>query len=274
MADEELDGAEAVETEVATEQGGEEQQQADPIETLASDLGWTPKDQFRGNPEKWKPADEFIRASRDINQNLHREIRSLRDQVGRMETTSARLLEDTVSTRIAERDAYWQRVHKQAVEKDDPELAEQAVQERIKIATQREAAKAPANGNGGLPPETAAFIERNKTWWDKDPLAQMRAQEIADGLAKRGVPVAEQLAQAERAIRREFPEHFPAPAKTPPGTQTGTSRAATTRSSRKGYADMPAESQAMAREYQTRHGIPLEKFAESYWKDQAEGKVA
>lgn len=272
MADEELppvegeagaDDAPVVDT--PNEEITGEEQQVDPIEALASEMGWTPQDQFRGPAEKWKPADEFIRASRDINQNLHREIRSLRDQFGRMESTSARLTEQIVTDKLAERDAYWKRVHAQAVEKDDPALAERAVEERIKIATEaKTTTSAPTNG---MPPETAAFIERNKTWWDKDPLAQMRAQEICDQLAKRGVAIPDQLSQAERAIRREFPEHFPAPSKAPASTQTAASRAAATSRGKKGFADMPAESQAMARDYNKRHGIPLEKFAESYWGD-------
>lgn len=263
MADEVLDGQGAVDAEAVTEEVAEtveETTEPNPIEALAADLGWTPKDKFRGDAEKWKPADEFIRASRDINQNLHREIRGLRDQVGQMATVSSRILAD----KIAERDSYWQGIHEKAVEDGDKDLARRAVSELGKI----EEEKRTATPESTLPPETAAFVERNSKWFNVDPLATMRAQEVAEALAKRGIPVAEQLTQAERAIRKEFPEHFPTAAKQPAAVQTGQARNPGTGSRKKGFADMPAESQKMAQTYKEEHGIPLEKFAESYWQDQ------
>ena len=30
------------------------------IEQKAMKMGWTPKDQFKGSPDKWRPADEFV----------------------------------------------------------------------------------------------------------------------------------------------------------------------------------------------------------------------
>lgn len=268
-----------VETEplVAPEEGAEEQQTTEPgpIEELASKLGWKPKDQFEGNDEAWKPADEFILASRDIQRNLSQELRSVRDEVSRMGRTSAQLLEQTLADKIAERDTYWKRVHAQAVKDDNPELAERAVDERIKLAS--ETPKTPADD--AVPPSTAAWIERQKEWFGSpgangtfvggDPLARSRAMAVCDTLAKQGVAPDEQLRQAERAVRKEFPELFPTPAKTPAGVQTGASRSTGPSSRAKGYADMPAESQKMAQDYLKRHGIPLEKFAESYFADPA-----
>jgi len=269
VADEELSGTEAVEAEAApvedappaeaseaTTEATEDE--PEPIRQLASELGWRPKDQFRGDPDEWKPAGDFIRASRDINQSLSRELRGVRDQVSRMEQVSSRLLAD----KIAERDSYWQGIHRKAVEDGDVQLAERAVTERDKL---RDAAP---KQDDGLPPETAAFVEKNRSWFNVDPLATMRAQEICDSLAKRGTPIPEQLQHAERAIRKEFPELFPKPAKPPAGVQTGQSRNAASSSRKKGFADMPAESQTMAKQYNKEHGIPLEKFAESYWSDQ------
>jgi len=236
-----------------------EQTEPDPIEKLASEMGWAPKDQFRGDESEWKPADEFIRAGRDINRSMARELRTVREEVTRIARTSA----DMTAQAIAERDAHWQNVHRQAVDDGNHELAERAVDERVKLKTQ---AAAPEST---IPPETAEFMERNKTWMGKDPLATMRAEEIANQLAARGVPIPDQLVQVERAMRKEFPEHFAAPGKPPPGTQTAQARNAGQGSRAKGFADMPPESQAMAKDYLARHGVPLETTAKSYWADNA-----
>jgi len=239
--------------------------QSNPIEELASKMGWAPQDQFRGNPEEWKPADQFILASKDINRGLSREVRSMRDQIDRLGRTSSQLLAD----KIAERDAYWQNVHAKAVEEGNGELADRAVNERIKLKT------GTPPPDTGEPPETREFRERNASWFEKDDLATVRAMEVAEQMRRLGRPPAAQLEAAERAVRKEFPELFRVPTgKAPPATQTATSRTAPTSSKAKGFNDMPPESQALAREYERRHGIKPETFAQSYWADQAKARRA
>lgn len=230
----------------------------DPIATLASEMGWVPQDQFRGDPAEWKPAADFIKTGHEIQRTVSRELRSVREELGRVTRTSGQLMADA----IAERDAHWKRVQDKAVEDGDTATAERAFNERAKL---KETTAEPAS----QPPETSDFVERHKTWFGKDPLATMRAKEIADRLAKDGYPAAEQLVQVERAIRKEFPEHFAPPAKRPAAVDTATSRSANRSSVKRGYNDMPPESRKMADDYLKRHGIPLEKFAESFWADPA-----
>jgi hypothetical protein len=268
VADEELSGTEAAEAEAApaeegappaetTETTETEQEEPEPIRQLASELGWAPKESFKGDPNEWKPASDFIRASRDINRSLSRELRGVRDQVSRMERVSSQLLSD----KLAERDAYWADVQSKAVEDGDQAAVNRAVNERIKLKQ-----SAPPT-DPGPPPETHDFVQRNKAWYGVDPLATFRAQQVTEALAARGISADEQLRQAERAVRKEFPELFPPPPKPPAGVQTGAARNAAPSSRKKGFADMPAESQAMAKQYQKEHGIPLEKFAASYFAD-------
>lgn len=242
----------------APAEGGEDPGATEPvtIEGLAAEKGWVPKDQFRGDADQWRPADEWIRHGLDSSRSMSRELRGLRDEVSRISSTSAQLLED----KIAERDNYWKQQHVRAVEEGDVEAAERASEERLKLKT-----ATPKTDTA--PPETADFIERNKSWFQKDPLATDRAIEITDRLARQGYSHAEQLAQAERVIKKEFPEHFAPPAKQPPAMQTGQARNGAPSNRAKGFADMPAASQEMAKDMLRRHGIPLEKTAASYWAD-------
>lgn len=235
------------------------EQPSDPVEALALEMGWAPKDQFRGDPADWKPAADFIKAGRDIQSSLRNDLRSMREQLARVTSTSAQLLQD----KIAERDQYWQNVHRKAVEEGDVELAERAVSERGKLAN---IAAEPT-----LPPETTDFMSRNK-WMGADPLATARAKEIADRLARDGYDIPTQLREVERAIRKEFPEHFPAPAKQQAGVTTAATRAANVAPRVKGFNEMPAESQKMALDYEKRLGIKREDFAKSYWADQAKAQ--
>ena len=238
--------------------GGEQRQADETIESIASELGWVPQDQWRGEAEAWRPAADFIRAGRDINRSLSRDLRSMREQMDRL----GGVTESIVADRVAQRDAYWAEQQRLAVEKGDHKAVEKAVEERAKLKT--EAPPAPA----GLPPETAEWTERHKAWFGKDPLATSRAKQIAEMLAKDGVQIDEQLRQVERAIKKEFPEHFGSAPKPPAATQTGGSRASGGSRGPKGYADMPPESQKLAQEYERRLGVKKEDFARSYWADQ------
>lgn len=238
--------AEVIETEA-------EPTEPDPVEALAAEIGWSPKDQWRGDPEAWRPADEFIRSGRDITKSLTGKLKGMETEIQRMSRVSSQLLED----KLAERDTYWRNQHARAVEDGDSEAATRAVDEMRKLDGQRAS---------GPPPQVAEWQQRNP-WFNTDPLAADRAREIAGRLAQQGIGVEEQLAQAERAIRREFPEHFPAPTKQPAAVQTTQSRKAAPSNRQKGFNDMPEESRKMAVDYEKRHGVKREDFAARYWAD-------
>lgn len=229
------------------------------VEDLATELGWKPEAEWKG--EGWQPAEDYLRAPRERRDDSKREIRGLRDQIDRLASTSSQILAD----RLAERDAHWAKVQAKAVEDGDHAAVNKAVEERLKL-------KDNAPPDRGLPPETIAFMEDNKDWFGKDRLATAHAKRVAAELAQDGEPTDVQLKEALRSVKRTFPELFPA-AKPPPGTQTGASRAANTGSKAKGFADMPPESQAMAKDYLKRHGMALEDFAKSYWHNEAKRRA-
>lgn len=222
----------------------------EPIANLARDLGWTPKTEWQGDPDKWKPAEQFIRDGRDIQQSTARELRSVREQLDRIGNVTTSIVRD----KVAERDAYWKQQFNQAVEEGDTERAAEL------------AAKCPTGEQQGPDPVAAAWVAKNE-WFNTDPLAQARAKELSEKLSY--LPVADQLAQVERAIRKEFPEHFPAPAKPAPATQTAQGRNAIPGNRVKGFADMPQASQQAAIEMERLNGVKRDDFAKHYWANEA-----
>lgn len=248
MADEELEpeGGEELAPDI------QEDETPEPVREIATKLGWSPKDQFRGDPEKWKPADQFILDGGDIQRTLSKKLSSVEKQVERF----GHVAEDLAQDRVRQRDEYWRAKHAEAVDLGDHELANAAVDEIRKAAV-------PVVQNSGPPPEVSNWVSRNE-WFNTDPLAASRAREITDRLAKDGYDVQTQLAEVEKTIRRERPDLFPK-AKEPPATQTGSSRKAAPSNRARGFADMPAESQQMAKDMHERNGVPLDAIAKSYW---------
>jgi hypothetical protein len=235
--------------------------EANPIEALATELGWAPKDQFRGNPDDWKPADEFIRAGREIQRNLSRDLRGVKETVANMSRTSAALLEQQLERQRAELEARFT----SAVEEGDPEAARAARTQIDRLEASAPTAQAPA-------PEGQQFAEKHSSWFGKDREATAYAANRCDHYAKMGLSPARQLAAVEQDMKPLFPELFPAPAKQPPVVAAPGSRTAATSGRKKSFHDLPAEAQKVAKDMAERTGIKIEDYVSNYFA-QPERKV-
>jgi hypothetical protein len=262
VADEtELAPEEELETEVAPVEEAEVETQPDPIEGLASKLGWVPKDQFRGNPDDWKPAEDFIVAGKDIQRNLSRDVRELRGTVENMSRTSATLLEQQLARQKAELEARFNA----AVEEGDPEAARTISTQIDQLATTAPAAKGPT-------PAGVAFAEKHSSWFNKDPEATRYAAARAQHYADQGLSDARQLQAVEKDMREIFPDLFPAPTKAPATVTAPGSRAAGNSGRKKGFHDLPAEAQKVARDMADRGLIKIDDYVTNYFA-QPERKV-
>ncbi len=233
------------------------QEAPDPVATLASEMGWAPKDQFKGDPEKWRDAPEFIRAGKDIQRSLARDLKDVRSTVENMARTSTTLFEQQMRAEREKLEAKF------AAAVDDGDHTE-----AFKISREIDSVRATPKPNGP-PPEATAFAEKN-AWFNSDPLARQVAIDTSDRLAKQGYSVAEQLEHAERAVRKQFPEHFPAPPK--PQARVGEGNRSASPSRKQGFADMPAAAQKVARDMNERLGISLDTYAANYFIDQQKGQ--
>lgn len=265
--DEQLAPVEELEPIVAPEEDGgpavdPEQQPEDPVAKLAMELGWSDKSNFRGPPDDWKPADEFIRASRDITKTLKRDLRELRSTVDHMGRTSATLLEQQLANQRAELESQFH----QAVEAGDTAGARKAVAEIDRLETQ--APPPPSN----ITPEGQSFAQKHN-WFGKDDEATRYAISRADVYAKQGLTPARQIIAVEKDMREIFPDLFPAPAKPAPSVAQPASRTASTAGRAKGFNDMPAAAQVAARDMADRGVIPnVDAYVVNYFK-QTERKV-
>jgi hypothetical protein len=234
---------------------------ADPIETLAVELGWAPKDQFRGDPEDWKPADEFIREGRNIQRNVSRELKDVRQTLDNMSRTSATLLEQQLARQKQELETKYA----EAIELGDGQTARHIDRQIAEIET-RATTAVPTN-------EGAQFAERHSSWYGKNQEATNYAVSRAGHYAAQGLAPARQLTAVEQDMRQIFPELFPKPAKAPPAVAPPVSRTATPSNRKKSFHDMPAAAQTAARDMADRGVIPnVDAYVENYF-NQPERKV-
>lgn len=230
--------------------------------SVAKRMGWTPKEDWKRDPAKWRDAPEYL-------EQTPKELDSLKERLRRTSQAAADAVED--ERRRARIEA--QNEIKAAAQAGDAERAERAAQQLERVA--------------GPPPQTVAWIGRNP-WFQEDPDAQAMAVITINRLAQQGASIEDQLAEAERAVKRRFPEHFgqaerdqdPAPdtrraAPIPPQVQAPGRSSGDARTKAKTFADIPAADRAQAERFFIKrymgHGLSKPdaeaKYAASYWRN-------
>ncbi len=232
--------------------------EAPTIEQLAERIGWVPKDRYTGPEAAWKPADQFILDGREIQRDTARELRELRGTVDTMVKTSSTIVQQQVEQRLKELGAQYT----EAVEEGDAKRS-------FELATEINTLKSgPPNGAAAIPPESQAWVEKNAAWFKKDPLATDVALQTTERLARQGYDVRTQLAEAERAVRKQFPELFPDQrnGKPAPGVHSPGSRGAGPSNRAKGFSDLPPAAQKVAQDMAKRGVIPnVEAYTKNYF---------
>jgi|SRR6478736_6624244 len=244
-----------VDTGQEVETGQDQETQAPPsLEDLASEMGWRPQEEWKGDPTKWKPAHDFMRSTVDVNHKLNNRLKGLEDQIGNMARTSAQLTERALAKQREE----LQSVKEEAFETGDRETfmrAEKALQE---LPT------APPP----VPNETQEFVTRHEAWFNKDREATQFAMNRCEELAKMGLSTARQLSTVEKEMKEYFPDLFPAAkatAKPAPLNAPGNRGAQV---NKKGFSALPADAQKQALDYEKRNVCTKEEFASIYFEDQ------
>lgn len=210
----------------------------------AEKMGWTPREQFRGDPAKWRPADEFVERGEKMLPILQANVRKQEREIAELKASMRELGEYHSKTAQREHEKALQQLRQEradAIAKGDgvafDKVDAQIADLRTKVET-----KAPQKQDDA---ETVAFNEwlsRNK--WAEDRKLQTIGKAIADtmvedGESARGTAL---LDMVTVEMKRRYPEKFENPRRNAaPTVEGGTGQR---KSGGKAYADMPAEARA------------------------------
>ena len=252
--------------------------QAD-IEARARRMGWSPKNEFRGDPARWTSAEDFLRRGEEelpIARERARRLDRVVEEMGK-ELKDARAIMEEMRARDEKRD-------QRAYERAKAELLAQR-EEAVRNAdtagfqaidarmTALEADRAPkpeprtANANTPQPPapEIVEWVGR-QPWWNRNQEATVVAVTLEQQLTKDHptMATAERLALVERRIRAAYPEEFPATRRdTPAAVSPSTNGAAPRNRDGKLTFDMlPADERADARKAYAKYKKQMPTFTE------------
>ena len=224
--------------------------------SVASKMGWTPKEEWKRDPAKWVDAPEFL-------ENTPRVLAELKERSDRTARAAAEAIEDErrrkveAATRVIE-------------ESEDPA-------ERRKAATELQQ-------HAGPPPQTQEWIGRNP-WFNTDVEARNVAARAMQRAFAIGLSIEDQIAAGEEAARREFPHYFSLGTEqrlsdvrrqspNPPQVQQG-SRVGASQPKEKGWSDIPRADRDAFELHLVKHfmakGLKREEaqaqYAASYWRE-------
>lgn len=216
----------------AAPEGEGEQQQPDPkVEARARDMGWVPKDRYKGDPEKWRSAEEYVRRGEEVLPIVAAEKRRLEQQLtetkAEFKETLARV--ERMNQKALERqrlqiEQQFEGVKTAYVETgnvkgyNDAERAKkQALKDFDEAVADKEDDKAKpngkANGADGLNQrdrgELKDWVDSNP-WYNRSPKLHGAADEHFDDVS-REMPyasMAEKLAEVSKRVEDEFPSLF------------------------------------------------------------------
>lgn len=216
---------------------------AAPVEEAAEDraltMGWVPKEQFKGDPDKWVDAATFIKRGEEFlpflkaaNKRLERELetvkKSMREFAEFHTKTEARAYERALKDLEARQEA--------AAAAGDTQAVKEITKEIVGLAKEVSAPKTNANK------DVVEEWKAENAWYDKDPVMRGAAFEIANELVEQGITdPAKQLAEVTRRIKAEFPHKFENPKRREPGAVEGNTPVARRGKSR---SDLPPEARS------------------------------
>ncbi len=232
-------------------------------EQLAQEMGWKPQTDYKGDPDKWRPAKDFILAERDISRTMRNEVKRLGNTVERMAAAGTKQTERMLNEQ-ADR---LNREFAQAVEAKDTRGAAKAAQGMRDLEA---TARADQEGSD-------VRFARDNPWYGKDDEATAYAVSVSQRLAAQGKSADDQLEAAATAVRKRFPELFETERK--PARTAPTLHAPTPSPAKRGktFADLPPAvkqaAESHARLAASKFGVDPEKakasYASDYFADQA-----
>lgn len=269
------------------ERQGDETVRSGDVESRAKAMGWVPKEQFRGPPENWRDADEFVRRGEE-------EVPILRERL-RNTTRKLETIEQDFATRIdmltrannmalqrqrEQLEATYDAAMRNATANGDVERFDQLNRDKREVLHQHDQRVREVIAGDQRQPQQQArqqaqpvevtdWINRN-AWFNSDPELQAAAAGYSRKLEleRPHLSLSENLAATERYIKQErYQDRFGGQVR---GAQVESgSRVSSSNGSRRGASSLPPEARAAATRF-VQQGLykNVDEYAKAYYEQE------
>jgi len=182
--------------------------------------GWAPQEQWKGDPDKWKSAEQFVKDGENISGILKAKVDRLDSRVNELLASNKNLNEMTQRQIKREKEENarlvkeLEQVRKQAINDGDGDAFQRAEE-------QLQSLKEPPQQEQTLDPLAETWLSDNQ-WYTKNETLGAFADGLADRLRARGYTGQAYYDELTRQVKETFPEEFGNKArKRPNGVETG-----------------------------------------------------
>ena len=222
MSDE-LVAVQVEQTPVVQEPAPVVEKQNDPYEDQAREQGWRPKEEFEGDPEKWKPAKEFVERGELFGKidTLGKELKETRKALKMLQEHHTKVKEVEYKRAVDELKALQKR-HLEEGNSDGYLEASELLTDLKAEQKAREAVSAaqPAQTD----PRFSSWIDANP-WYTKDPDMREYADVVGLGYANKhpGIDPEDVLKYVSVQVKSFFKDKFKNPNRERPSAVEGNS---------------------------------------------------
>lgn len=242
------------------------------IEDRAKDMGWRPKEEFKGDDSRWVDAETFVKKGEEVLPIIKANAKKTEAERDALKADLASLKKD-----VAEFRQYHSQTEKRAYERAIRDLEERQAEavEANDLKTVRSITKEIASlsrdvqtDDAGTPyqtPDHAKALNQWKgenPWFGSDRVMTAAANAVADELEQSGVTGADQLAEVAKRMRAEFPQKFENANRRAPAAVEGSTP---TRKAGKTWSDLPPEARATADRWVKQGLVTKETYLRDYF---------
>lgn len=203
----------------------------DPYETQAREQGWRPKEEFEGDPNKWRPAKDFVERGELFGKidSMGKELKETRKALKMLQEHHSKVKETEYNNALKELKA----LQKKHLEEGNSDGYLEATELLTDLKAEQKAREVVVQNTPQQPdPRFISWTNENK-WYATDQEMRDYADTIGMGYAQRnpGVDPVDVLHFVTAQVKTRFKDKFENPNRTRPGAVEGNSSPATKKSS-------------------------------------------
>ena len=178
------------------------------VEQAAIEKGWRPKEEYQGDPAKWRSAETFLALDEPLKriESQSKELKRVREALDALATHHKRVKESEYARALKQ----LQEARKEAFKIGETDQAF-AIEDRIEeLKAEKEnivLPDLPKEPEQTIAPEFQAWVDQN-SWYASNKAMRAAADAIGIELHQQGHSPKEVLKLVEQEIRKEFPNKF------------------------------------------------------------------
>jgi len=205
--------------------------QVDPIETEAREQGWKPKEEYEGDPNKWRPAKEFVERGELFGKIDHmgKELKETRKALKMLQDHHTKVRETEYNRALNE----LKTLQKKHLEEGNSDGYLETTELLTDLKAEQKAREVVQQNVPTQPdPRFISWVSENK-WYEKDAEMRRYADTLGNGYAASnpGLDPEEVLQYVTKEVRARFATKFVNPNRVKPSAVEGANTGAANKSS-------------------------------------------